>query len=91
MHQFRYLGPSGPDPSSSERERKPIAFRSRTGDLINCLIASKTTLKCLSYFPSNSLSRRDSSALEASICRSFTKARIYFDIDFSGALTPQNT
>src|SRR5262249_35728251 len=41
-----------------------------------CRIASKTTLNCLSYLLSSSSSRRESSALDASICRSFTNARM---------------
>jgi tetratricopeptide (TPR) repeat protein len=59
----------------TDRERKPISLRSRAGFAINCRIASKTTLNCLSYLLSSSSSRRESSALDESICRSFTNAR----------------
>ena len=58
------------------RERKPISLRPRGGVAINCRIASKTTLNCLSYLLSSSFNRRESSALEASICRNFTNARM---------------
>jgi len=58
------------------RERKPISLRLRAGVAINRRIASKTTLNCLSYWLSSSSNRRESSALDASICRSFTNARM---------------
>src|SRR4030095_8086659 len=44
------------------------------GDM-SCRIASKTTLNWRSYLLSSSLRRRESSAFEASIWRSLTKAR----------------
>src|SRR5687767_8263267 len=41
----------------TEGERKPISLRSPVGVAINCRIASKTTLNCLSYLLSSSSSR----------------------------------
>ena len=58
------------------RERKPISLRPRAGVAINCRIASKTILNCLSYLLSSSSNRRESSTLDTSICRSFTNARM---------------
>ena len=53
----------------------PISRFGFSGGDISRRMASNTTLNCASYFFSIAASLRASSALEASICRSFTNAR----------------
>ena len=59
-----------------DRERKPICLRPGSGGDISCRIASNTILNFRSYLLSSSSNRRDSSAFDASIRLSFTKARM---------------
>jgi hypothetical protein len=56
--------------------RNPIALRSVTGGVISSRIASKTTLKFVSYFFSRASSLGRRSSCVTTIWRRFTKARM---------------